>query len=169
MIICKTSNFTVQKYVRHHVSKWSKSTSSVIAKSMLLSRMCKERHATSVLPSNRHICIWKSKWKVLVTQLCPTLCDPMHCSPSLSMEFSRQEYWSGVPFPSLEVFPTQGFNPGLLYCRYILHHLSHQGVSKNKEISDKLKLRNIYKIIALYCSNISRSWESKKICGTASS
>ena len=34
---------------------------------------------------------------VLVIQLCPTPCDPMDCSPSayMSMEFSRQEYWSG--------------------------------------------------------------------------
>ena len=29
---------------------------------------------------------------MLVAQSCPTLCDPM--------EFSRQEYWSGLPFPS---------------------------------------------------------------------
>ena len=39
---------------------------------------------------------------VLVAQLCPTLCDPRtvaHQAP-LSMEFSRQEYWSGLPFPS---------------------------------------------------------------------
>ena len=35
-------------------------------------------------------------------QSCPTLCDFMvaHRTP-LSMEFSRQEYWSEVPFPSL--------------------------------------------------------------------
>ena len=34
-------------------------------------------------------------------QLCPTLCNSMGCSPQtlLSMEFSRQEYWSGLPFP----------------------------------------------------------------------
>ena len=32
-------------------------------------------------------------------QSCPTLSDPMDCSPPgpLSMGFSRQEYWSGVP------------------------------------------------------------------------
>ena len=43
------------------------------------------------------------KVKVLVTQLCPTLCDPMNCiahwAPP-SMGFSRQEHWSGLPFPS---------------------------------------------------------------------
>ena len=38
---------------------------------------------------------------VLVAQSCLTLCDPMDCSlPGFSMGFSRQEYWSGLPFPS---------------------------------------------------------------------
>ena len=39
--------------------------------------------------------------KMLVAQLCLTLCDTLwtvaHQVP-LSMEFSRQEYWSGLPF-----------------------------------------------------------------------
>ena len=35
-------------------------------------------------------------------QSCPTLCDPIDSSPpgSLSLGFSRQEHWSGLPFPS---------------------------------------------------------------------
>ena len=35
-------------------------------------------------------------------QLCPTLCDPIDGSPpgSPSLGFSRQEHWSGLPFPS---------------------------------------------------------------------
>ena len=45
----------------------------------------------------------------------------------LSMRFSRQGYWSGLPFPSPGIFPTQGSNPGLLHCRQILYCLSHQG------------------------------------------
>ena len=28
--------------------------------------------------------------------------------PPLSMGFPRQEYWSGLPFPSEGIFPTQG-------------------------------------------------------------
>ena len=38
----------------------------------------------------------------LVAQSCPTLCDPWTVAhqASPSMGFSRQEYWSGVPFPS---------------------------------------------------------------------
>ena len=43
------------------------------------------------------------------------------------MEFSRQEHWSGLPFPSPGVFLTQGSNLGLLHCRQILYRLSHQG------------------------------------------
>ena len=39
---------------------------------------------------------------VLVAQSCLILCNPMDCSPpgSSVLEFSRQEYWSGLPFPS---------------------------------------------------------------------
>ena len=35
-------------------------------------------------------------------QSCPTLCDPRDGSPpgSPSLGFSRQEHWSGLPFPS---------------------------------------------------------------------
>ena len=35
-------------------------------------------------------------------QSCPTLCNPIDGSPpgSLSLEFSRQDHWSGLPFPS---------------------------------------------------------------------
>ena len=47
---------------------------------------------------------------VLVTQSCLTLCDPMDCSHQapLSIEFSRQEYWSGLPFPSPGDLPDPG-------------------------------------------------------------
>ena len=44
---------------------------------------------------------------------------------SLSMGFP-QESWSGWPFPSSRIFPTQGSNPGLLHCRHSLS-LSHLG------------------------------------------
>ena len=39
---------------------------------------------------------------VLIAQLCLTLCNPwtVACQAPLSMEFSRQEYWNGLPFHS---------------------------------------------------------------------
>ena len=53
------------------------------------------------------------KVKVLVTQSSPTLYDPrtVACQASLSMGFSRQEYWSGLPFPSPGDLPDPGIEP----------------------------------------------------------
>ena len=60
---------------------------------------------------------------------CLTLCHPVGCSlPGSSIHgISRQEYWSGLPFPLQVIFPTQGLNSGLLHCRQMLYPLSHQG------------------------------------------
>ena len=46
---------------------------------------------------------------------------------SPSMGFSRQEYWSGLPFPSPGDLPHPGIKPGLLHWRQSLNPLSHQG------------------------------------------
>ena len=56
----------------------------------------------------------KTKVKVLVAQFCLTSCTHMDCSPpgSLSMGFSSQEYWSGLPFPSPGDLPDPGIEPG---------------------------------------------------------
>ena len=51
--------------------------------------------------------------KVSLAQSCLNLGDPMDCSQTpLSMEFSRQEYWSGLPFPSPGDLPNPGVEPG---------------------------------------------------------
>ena len=39
------------------------------------------------------------------TQLSPTPCDLMFLKAPLSMGFSRQEYWSGFPFPTPRDLP----------------------------------------------------------------
>ena len=64
---------------------------------------------------------------VLVSQLCPTLCNPMSTrflclwnSPGKNTGVGSHSFLQGI-------FPTQGSNPGLLHCRQILYHLSHQG------------------------------------------
>ena len=43
--------------------------------------------------------------------LCPTVCDPMGCQAPLSMGFSRQEYWSGLPRPPPGDLPDPGIKP----------------------------------------------------------
>ena len=45
---------------------------------------------------------------------CLTLYDPMDCSLPGSMELSRQEYWSEVPFPSPGDLPDSGTEPQFL-------------------------------------------------------
>ena len=50
----------------------------------------------------------------LVTKSCPTFATPwtVACQAPLSMGFSRQKYWSGLPFPSPEDLPYPGVKPG---------------------------------------------------------
>jgi len=43
------------------------------------------------------------------------------------MGFSRQECWTGLPFPSPEDLPDPGIEPGFPHCRQTLYRLSHQG------------------------------------------
>ena len=45
-----------------------------------------------------------------------------------SIGFSRQEYWRGLPFPSLGDLPDLGIEPGLLHCRQTLYHLSYSSL-----------------------------------------
>ena len=48
---------------------------------------------------------------MVVAKSCPTLVTPqtIACQAPLSMKFSMQEYWSGLPFPSPGNIP----NPGI--------------------------------------------------------
>jgi len=60
--------------------------------------------------TNVYIWIFALKYCVCVcAQSCPILCDPIDCSQApLSMEFSRQEYWSGLPCPIPGDLPNSG-------------------------------------------------------------
>ena len=53
------------------------------------------------------VCVW-------VTQSRLTLCNPMDCSPpgSSVMDFSRPEYWSGLPFSSPGYLSDPGIKEG---------------------------------------------------------
>ena len=66
----------------------------------------------------------------LATQLCPTLCDPMDCSPPgcwVHGDSPGKNTGMGCHAFLQGIFPTQGLNPGVPHCRKILYHLSHQG------------------------------------------
>ena len=57
-----------------------------------------------------HTTVSALKVKVLVAQSYPTFATPwtVACQAPLSMEFSRQEYWSGLPYPCPGDLPDSG-------------------------------------------------------------
>ena len=71
------------------------------------------------------ICQVSSNSAVLAAQSYLTLCNPTDCS--LSMGFPRQEYWSGLPFPSPGNLPDPGIeprSPAVIDRRFIVYSLS---------------------------------------------
>ena len=67
----------------------------------------------------------------LVAQSCLTLCNPMDCSPpgsSAHGDSPGENSRVGCHALLQGIFPTQGSNPDLLHCRWILYHLSHHMV-----------------------------------------
>ena len=56
-----------------------------------------------------------SLYKFLIN-FCIHFCNLVDCNclNPLSVEFSRQEYWGGSPFPSPRDLPDSGVEPGLL-------------------------------------------------------
>ena len=66
----------------------------------------------------------------LVAQSCPTLWDPMGCSPpgsSVRGDSPSKNTAVGCHALLQRIFPTQGLNPGFPHYRWIIYHLSHQG------------------------------------------
>ena len=65
---------------------------------------------------------------MLVAQLCPTLCDPMDCSPPGSSVHgivqARTLEWVATPFSRGSSHVS---NSVLLHCRHILYHLEPPG------------------------------------------
>ena len=70
--------------------------------------------------------VWKSSVSRSVVSESFMTPRTVACQAFLSMEFSRQEYWSGLPCP----YPGDLPHPGLPHGRQILYHLSHQGSPK---------------------------------------
>ena len=83
-----------------------------------------------------HTYIAKLSVNMLAAYLCLTFCDLMNCSPPDSSVHGTLQAgileWTGVYFHSVlqGIFQTQGSNPGLLQCRWILYQLSHKGAQE---------------------------------------
>ena len=108
------------------------------------------------------LCPWNFSWvsfyslsissilkvKVLVAQSSPTLCNPMDYSPLSSSVHgicqARILEWIAIHSLLQGIFLTERSNLGLLHCRQILYHLSHQGspspVAREVQAHSTLKL-----------------------------
>ena len=69
----------------------------------------KETCSVLIVQSLSHVRLFVTPWTAA------------HQAP-LSMGFSRQEYGVGCLFLLQGIFPTQGSNPHLLHCSWILYH-----------------------------------------------
>ena len=68
-----------------------------------------------------------------VAQSCLTFCNPMDCVAYQVLcpwNFPGKSTGVGCHYLLQGIFLTQGLNPGLLHCRQMLYHLSHQGNPK---------------------------------------
>ena len=93
---------------------------------------------------------WHVSLCVSVTQSCPTLCNPMDCSPPGSSVQNSPGRNTGEGRLSLfqQIFLIQRSNPGLLHCRQILYHLSHQGSLQSRTV---LWIFHVVAIVTITC------------------
>ena len=93
---------------------------------------------------------------MLVAQSCLTICNDMDCIPPgfSVVGSSRQEYWSGLPFPLQGILLTQGLNLGLPHCGQIFYPLSHQGRWLGwPKSSFRLSITSYRKTLMNFCTN----------------
>ena len=91
----------------------------------------KLRHCSSMLSRFSHVCLFATPWTVA-------------CQAPLSMGFSRQEYWSGLPCPSPGDLPDPGIEPASLVS------LALQIDSLPTEPPGKSKLRQYFHLIRIF-------------------
>ena len=120
---------------------------------------------SAVLPEN-YSCMLSHFNRV---QLCAKLWTAA-CQAPLSMEFSRQEYWSGLPFPSPRDLPNPGTEPESLMfpaSSVFLSLVSHLAKRKLLELNNEFgKIANdkinTQKSVSLLYANNKRSEEKFK-------
>ena len=75
---------------------------------------CRNQHLSSTCYPFWPMCLPEVKWSEVKSLSCVWLfATPWTVAyQAPSMRFSRQEYWSGLPFPSPEDLPDTGIEPG---------------------------------------------------------
>ena len=103
MIIILCAVYTEIKCLKRQHRRWVGGNGSILS---LLKTLC-------ILSLFSHVQLFVTLWTIAHQAL-------------LSLGFSRQEYWSELPFPPPGDLPDQGLKPGILHCRQILYQLRHR-------------------------------------------
>ena len=86
------------------------------------------------------------------------------CQAPLSMESSRQEYWSGLPFPFPGDLSDPGIEPDLLHHRQILYHLrpreAQVSAVKHCELAVNIYVYIPTSLVAQMVENLPVVWET---------
>ena len=92
--------------------------------------------------------------KVLVIQSCPTVCNPMYCSPPGSSDHGilqvRILEWEVISSPADLPFPASQSNSGFLHYRQILYCLSHKIICCKLVAWSATQLSNFLKLFKLW-------------------
>ena len=85
-----------------------------LEKTLMLKKTEGKRRCEDVYECDKYFCSGLHGGGGLVTKSCPTVVTPWTRARQafLSIGFSRQEYWSGLPFPSTGDLPDSGIEPG---------------------------------------------------------
>ena len=116
-------------------------------------------------PQNYHITQKSHYWSYnlgIVAQSCPTLCYPIDCSmpgSSVHRDSPGKNIEVGCHALLHGIFPTQGWTPGILYFRWILYSLSHQGSPYTLRKPNHCSNRSTYPNVL--CSTIYNSQDMK--------
>ena len=121
---------------------------------------------------NRNFCLWNGIHRKLTFVLSHFSCFQgfktpwtlwtVACQAPLSMGFSRQEYWSGLPIPSPEnLSDSDQIQVSYISCngRQVLYHQCHLGSPANLEV-------NQISLIALYLLKLIKQRKRHEYCKT---
>ena len=115
--LCKHLLTGLFKYTKFYVTSYLTSSSLHLSSPIYIKHVCKEVFSQDCSAPNSQL---NKRNPIFVTPWTVT------CQAPPSMRFPRQEYWMGTYSLLQGSFPTQGLNPDLLHCRWILNHRSHQ-------------------------------------------
>ena len=124
------------------------------------------------------VCVFLGMSAYSVAKLCPTLCNPVDCSPQYSsvhgISQARIPEWVVIPFSRGWIFLTQGSKPYLLHWQVDSLPLSHQGSlcyllglvkSASATLSFSTQLENIWDLKKKCLQSKKRQWNSwRKNC-----